>query len=148
MDIYFAHELIASHRKCYLKEQYILDPRHYIKLLERKPGSLDNSRAFKGQPWGEDFEFMRRELEYRYGSEGTVRHINILLLFSEYPERQVKEAVSICVKCRAFSDEAVSSFLRNGCHLDLSGNTVLVNKGDGKRNLSVYDSLSREGCFV
>ena len=40
VDIYFAHELIASHKKCYLKEQYILDPLHYIKLLERKPGSL------------------------------------------------------------------------------------------------------------
>jgi hypothetical protein len=91
---------------------------------------------------------MRRELEYRYGSEGTVRYIDILLLFSEYPERQVKEAVGICVKCRAFSDEAVSSFLRNDCHLDLSSNTVLVNRGDGKRNLSLYDSLSRKGCFI
>jgi len=40
VDIYFAHELIASHKKCYLKDQYILDPLHYIKLLERKPGSL------------------------------------------------------------------------------------------------------------
>ena len=148
VDIYFADELIASHKKCYLKEQYILDPMHYIKLLERKPGSLDNARAFKGQPWGDDFEFMRRELEYRYGSEGTGRFISILLLFSEYSESQVKEAVSICVKCRAFSDEAVLSFLRNDCHLDLSSNTVLVNKGDGKCNLSVYDSLSREGCFV
>jgi len=148
VDIHFGHELIASHKKCYLKEQYILDPMHYIKLLERKPGSLDNARAFKGQPWGEDFTFMQRELEYRYGSEGTGRYISILLLFSEYPERQVKEAVSICVKCRAFSDEAVSSFLRNDCHLDLSSNKVLINKGDGKRSLSVYDSLAREGCYL
>ena len=107
VDIYFGHKLIASHKKCYLKEQYILDPMHYIKLLERKPGSLDNSRAFKGQPWGDDFVFMRRELEYRYGSEGTGRYINIPLLFSEYPQRQVRQAVSICVKCRAFRDEAV-----------------------------------------
>ena len=91
---------------------------------------------------------MRRELEYRYGSEGTGRYISMLLLFTRYPERQVKEAVSICVKCRAFSDEAVSSFLRNDCHLDLSSNTVLVNKGDGKRNLSVYDSLAVEGCSL
>ena len=92
VDIYFSHELIASHKKCYLKEQYILDPLHYIKLLERKPGSLDNARAF--------------------------------------------------------SDEAVSSFLRHDGHLDLGGNRVLVNQGDGKRNLGIYESLSREGCLV
>ena len=148
VDIYFAHELIASHTRCYLKEQYILNPMHYIKLLERKPGSLDNSRAFKGQPWGDDFAFMRRELEYRYGSEGTSRYIEILLLFSEYPEKQVKEAVNVCVKCRAFSDEAVLSLLRNSGHLDLGNNTVLFNEGDGKCNLSVYDSLSRKRSLV
>ena len=49
---------------------------------------------------------------------------------------------------RAFSDEAVSSFLRHDGHLDLGGNRVLVNQGDGKRNLGIYDSLSREGCLV
>ena len=94
VDIYFAHELIASHKKCYLKDQYILDPLHYIKLLERKPGSLDNARAFKGQPWGRDFTLMRSELEYRYGSEGTGRYIAILLLFSEYPPKEIKEATN------------------------------------------------------
>ena len=148
MDIYFAHERIASHKKCYLKEQYILDPMHYIKLLERKPGSLDNARAFKGQPWGQDFALMRSELEYRYGSEGTHRYIAILLLFSEYPQRQVKEAVRLCVKCRAFSDEAVLSFIRHDGPLDLSDNRVLVNQGDGTRPLNIYDRLSREGCLA
>ena len=88
---------------------------------------------------------MKRELIYRYGSEGTDRYISILLLFSEYPERQVKQTVSICVKCRAFSDETVSNFLHNDCHLDLSGNKILINKGDGKHSLSVYDNLVREG---
>ena len=50
VEIYFAHDLIASYKKCYLKELYIFDPMHYIKILERKPGSLDNSKPFKGQP--------------------------------------------------------------------------------------------------
>ena len=91
---------------------------------------------------------MRSELEYRYGSEGTGKYIAILLLFTEYPQKDVKEAVSLCVKCRAFSDEAVSSFLRHDGPLDLSDNRVLVNQGNGKRPLSIYDHLSREGCFV
>ena len=148
VEIYCRHELIAWHPRCFKKEQYILDPLHYIKLLERKPGSLDNARPFKGQPWGEDFERMRRELEYRNGSEGIRCYINILLLFAEYPVRDVKEAVSICVKCRAFSDEAVTSFLRNGSHLDLSGNPKLTNNGDGKRDLLIYNSLTRKGCVA
>jgi len=142
VDIYCRHQLIASHRRCYQKDQYILDPLHYIKVLERKPGSLDNARPFKGQPWGEDFELMQKELEYRNGSEGTISYVNILQLFSEYPEKDVKEAVRDCVKCRAFSDDAVVSLLRNGSHLDLSNNKKLTNKGDGKRDLKIYNKLA------
>ena len=142
VDIFCKSELIASHKRCFAKDQYILDPMHYIKLLEQKPGSLDNARPFKGQPWGEDFTFMRKELEYRYDSEGTKRYIDVLLLFTKYPEKEVKHAVSVCVKCRAFSDEAVESFLRNGSHLDLGRNPVLVNKGDGKRDLKIYNKLN------
>ena len=144
VDLFCKTELIASHARCFAKDQYILDPMHYIKLLERKPGSLDNGRPFKGQPFGDNFTLMRRELEYRYPSEGTKRYINILLLFTKYPQKEVKHAVNICVKCRAFSDEAVESFLRNGSHLDLAGNAVLVNQGDGKRKLNIYNQLTGE----
>ena len=144
VEIFCQHELIACHERCFDKDQYILNPVHYIKLLERKPGSLDNARPFKGQPWGEDFDLMRRELEYRYPDDGTKRYINILLLFTTYPQKDVKHAVSMCVKCRAFSDQAVESFLRNGSHLNLAGNTVLVNEGTGKRSLLVYNQLAGE----
>ena len=144
VDFFCKNELVASHARCFDKDQFILDPMHYIKLLERKPGSLDNARPFKGQPWGEDFQFMRKELEYRYDSEGIQRYINILLLFTKHPQQEVKHAVSVCVKCRAFSDEAVESFLRNGSQLNLTGNPVLVNKGDGKRSLNVYNQLVEE----
>ncbi len=144
VDLFYKNELVASHSRCYDKDQYILDPLHYIKLLERKPGSLDNARPFKGQPWGEDFTLMRTELEYRYGSEGPGKYINILLLFIRHPQKEVEHAVGVCVKCRAFSDEAVESFLRNGSQLNLAGNQVLVNQGDGKRNLDVYNQLAGE----
>ena len=34
---------VAVHRRCYIPGQFILDPMHYLKLLQRKPGSLDNA---------------------------------------------------------------------------------------------------------
>ena len=54
---------------------------------------------------------MLRELEYRYEGEGTRKYIDILLLFTRYPVEAVHQAVSTCVKRRAFSDEAVESVL-------------------------------------
>jgi len=38
-----AHQEVAVHPRCYTAGQFILDPRHYLKLLERKPGSLDTT---------------------------------------------------------------------------------------------------------
>ena len=115
-------------------------------LLKIKPGSLDNARAFKGQPWGEDFDLMRRELEYRYDPDGTRKYINILLLFSKYPEEDVKQAVGLCARRRAFSDEAVLGVLRNEplrptTRLNLSDHPELLEVDSGVRPADIYDQL-------
>jgi hypothetical protein len=139
--------VVAVHKRCYINGQYVLEPTHYLKLLEHKPGSLDNARAFKGQPWGQDFDFMRKELEYRYRDDGTKRYIKILMLFTEYSEDEVKTAVSICVKRRAFSEDAVLSVLHNEPlsergKLDLSDRPELLNQGSGSRDAGIYDQLN------
>ena len=138
--------IVAVHRRCYIPGQFVLEPTHYLKLLQRKPGSLDNARAFKGQPWGDDFDLMRKELEYRYSQDGTMRYIKILMLFTDYPEVQVKTAVSLCVRRRAFSDDAVLNVLRNEplsprAKLDLSDRPELTNQSSGVRDPGIYDRL-------
>jgi len=144
--IWCNHELAAVHRRCYIPGQFVLDPMHYLKLLQRKPGSLDNARAFKGQPWGDQFDLMRKELEYRYRQDGTLRYIEILMLFTEYPEAQVKAAVDLCVRRRAFSKDAVLNVLRNEPlpqrgKLDLSDRPELATQGNGIRDTGIYDRL-------
>lgn len=158
VELWCDHQQVAVHEQCYEKGQFILEPTHYLNLLKTKPGSLDNARAFKGmfkgqsrgeirgRGWGEDFDLLRRELEYRYGGEGTRKFINVLLLFAEHPEDQVREAVSRCVHRRAFSDEAVIGVLRNQPpeprrQLDLSGRPELVILSDGIRSAGLYDQL-------
>jgi hypothetical protein len=139
-------DVVAQHRRSYKDGQFVLNPAHYLKLLQRKPGSLDNARAFKGQPWGEDFDIMRKELEYRDKNDGTMDYIKILMLLTEYPEVQVKAAVSLCVKRRAFSEAAVRNVLNNEPlpargKLDLSGRPELVTEGTGIRCAGIYDQI-------
>jgi transposase len=147
-------QIVAVPRRCYIPGQFVLEPTHYLKLLQRKPGSLDNARAFKGQPWGEDFDLMRKELEYRYSEDGTIRYIKILMLFMEYPEVPVKAAVSLCVRRRAFSEEAVLNVLRNEplpqrAKWDLSDRPELANQDSGSRDTRIYDQLKgREEVLV
>ncbi len=148
VKLYNNHKLISHHRRNYDKSEFILDFRHYLPLLERKPGGIHNGRPFKGEPWGEDFTLMRQELEYRYGGQGTRKFVRILLLFTQFPAIKVKEAVSICVKRRAFSEEAVKGVLvyqprRHLPTLDLSAHPELQVR-DNHRPVSVYDELLRK----
>jgi hypothetical protein len=146
VDIFVEGALIASHGRSYENAQFVLDWHHYVPLLERKPGSLNNARPFKGQPWGRAFTEMHEELKYRYGDEGTRKFIKILLLLTEYPERDVKDAVRACVKRSAYSDEAVLSTLtfeprKLPGTLDLAGRPDLELVGAGTRPASLYDTL-------
>ena len=89
---------------------------------------------------------MRRELEYRYDPDGTRKYINILLLFSKYPKEDVRQAVSLCVRRRAFSDDAVLGVLRNEplqptTRLDLSDRPELLEVDSGVRPANIYDQL-------
>ena len=146
VELFGGGERVASHHRDYRSERYVLEPGHFIRLLERKPGGLHNALPFKGEPWGEDFKVMRRELEYRYGGEGTKKFIQVLLLFTRFEVEAVKAAVGVCVRRRAFSDDAVYGALtyrprpRLGS-LDLSGRPDLQLAIDGKAQLSAYDHL-------
>jgi len=149
IEIWTQEQSVAIHPRSYDRHQYVLDPFHYIPLLEKKPGGIHHGRPFKGEPWGQDFACMRRELEYRYEGEGTRKYIDILLLFTRWPVEAVHQAVSICVKRRAFSDEAVESVLGYQppslcAELDLSGRPLLQVKSTGIRPASEYDVLLQE----
>ena len=153
VELWCEHQRVAVHDRCHGKGQYILEPTHYLSLLRIKPGSLDNARPFKGmlkgngRGWGRDFDHLRRELEYRYEGEGTKKFINVLLLFTEYDDDEVRQAVCRCVQRRAFSDEAVLGVLRHEpihhTHrpLDLSHRPELLHVGNGIRPAAMYDRL-------
>jgi len=169
VELWCEHQRVAVHPRNFDKGQYVLEPMHYLNLLRIKPGSLDNARPFKGmitpgnsanktfgktsggtsggRGWGDDFDLLRRELEYRYEGKGTKKFINVLLLFTQYSEDEVRQAVSRCVRRRAFSDEAVLGVLRNDPidttphQLDLSHRPELLSVGNGIRPVEIYDRL-------
>jgi len=146
VELWCESQRVAAHERSYGKGQFILEPTHYLNLLRTKPGSLDNARAFKGEPWGEDFDLLRRELEYRYEDEGTRKFIAVLLLFTTHEEDEVRQAVHRCVTRRAFSDEAVLGVLLHEPvtptrRLDLSHRPDLMIVSDGIRPAAIYDRL-------
>ena len=89
---------------------------------------------------------MRTDLEYRYGGEGTRKSVRLPLLFTEFPVRDVKRVVRVCVRRQAFGEEAVRAVLsyrprRMLGRLDLFPRPELALVCGQNRGASVYDAL-------
>src|SRR5271157_3332468 len=86
---------VAEHRRSWGKEGTFFDYRHYLPLLERKPGSLDYARPLTGLDLPECLDTLRRRLQGQEGKKGAgIREfIRILRLLEDYPMVRLRIAV-------------------------------------------------------
>ena len=63
-------EVIARHIRSYERDDFVCDPIHYLPLLERKPGALDQAAPLQGWTLPDEFGTLRRRLESRMGRRG------------------------------------------------------------------------------
>jgi len=150
IEVLCKDQIIASHNRIEAGG-WALELEHYLPILERKPGLLDSEIPFKRQAWSDAEQLLRRELEYRFGEEGTRQFLSIVLLGKEHPWRLVREAIDRCVGLRAFHEQAVRLELQrliegpvvpsSNRTMDMSRHPTLPVTNNGMRDLSVYDAL-------
>ena len=144
--------VVAEHSRSWGKEGIFFDYRHYLPLLERKPGSVDHARPLMDLNLPECFETLRRRLreaEEKEG-EGLREFIRILRLLEDYPMARLRDAVEKALLIHAHSRDAVlqflvphfswrnTTFLLDGCkHLRL----IKVEKPD----IAAYRDLLSQG---
>ena len=77
--IAYQDTVIATHKRCYTKGDTFYDPLHYLPLLERKVGALEQAAPLKGWSLPSVFE-KHALLEKKDGQEGAKRLCENLLL--------------------------------------------------------------------
>jgi transposase len=144
--------VVAEHVRSWGKEGVFFDYRHYLPLLERKPGSLDHARPLADLNLPECFDTLRRCLqgeEERQG-EGLREFIRVLRLLEDYPMDRLRKAVERALVTHAHSRDAVLQFLiphfswQNTTFL-LDGHKHLRLVKVGKPDLSAYRNLLTQG---
>ena len=125
VEIALGAEIGARHRRSYVRGDVVYDPLHYLSLLEKKPGALDQAAPLRGWKLDPAFDPLRRLLEARFGPRGKREYIQVLRLHEDLPQRQVAAAVRDAVKRRLIGFDAVKHLLvarieRRPAHLDLS----------------------------
>ena len=100
-------EVIARHTRSYERDDFVYDPIHYLPLLERKTGALDQAAPLQGWDLPEEFGTLRRLLESRMGRRGKQEFVQVLRLLETFSREEVHHAVKDAVRLGAISFDAV-----------------------------------------
>jgi hypothetical protein len=108
--LYHQGREIARHSRCWLKEKQMFDPLHYLRLLERKPGSLDYARPLANWSLPEELHRLRRRLEAQR-EDGSREYIRVLMLLRKYPMSRLVHAIRRLDSVMAPTADAIRQWL-------------------------------------
>jgi transposase len=125
-------EEIARHKRSYERDDVVFDPLHYLALLERKPGALDQAAPLQGWDLPPCFAQFRRLAEARMGPNGKREYIQVLRLLETFRTDQVERGLCEALRLRAISYDAVKQLT-----------LCAVERRPARLNLDIYPYLPK-----
>ncbi|RLA01594.1 MAG: IS21 family transposase, partial [Gammaproteobacteria bacterium] len=101
------NNVIAVHQRCFLRDQFICNPWHYLSVLEKKPGALRHGAPFKDWELPEAIEKVRTKLRRQEQSERDF--IDILLLSREAGLEILNTACALVLETPVVNASAVQN---------------------------------------
>ena len=102
---------IARHARGFQDGELVLNPLHFLPVLQRKPHTLDHAEAFRHWDLPLIYERFRRELEQR-SADGLREYVKVLDLLRQFSQKEVTAALRRSASNRTFSADAVLFQLR------------------------------------
>jgi hypothetical protein len=143
-------DVVATHPRCWDKEQVTFDFRHYLALLERKPGALDYARPLEGLALPGCFAILRRRLEADLGHAGTREFIKVLRLMEKASLAELTAAVEEALAIGASGSDAIACILYTRAErpvglFSLDGHPHLREVSVESLDLTAYRALTVNG---
>ena len=130
-------EVIARHPRSYDREDFVFDPLHYLALLERKTGALDQAAPLAGWELPEAFATLRRLLEARMGKRGKREFVQVLRLLEVFRLEDVAAGVREAIARGVIGFDAVKHLL-----------LCRVERRPPRLDLTVYPYLPRASVMT
>jgi hypothetical protein len=108
-------KVIATHPRCFGREQDVLDPLHYLSLLEQRPGAFEHAKPLRRwrKHWPEDYNHLLEELRKHMSDGRDVKEfIAVLKLHRDHPADQIEQAVHAALELGAANLDGVLLCLR------------------------------------
>ncbi len=125
MEITNGRKVLAVHTRCYGKERDILNPLHYLPLLERRPGAWDHAKPIQEwrQNWPKVYDRYLAALRgHLTASQATGEFVRILRLHEDYSEAVITQALEKALECHCYSVDGAKQLVM-GVKESLESNT-------------------------
>ena len=130
VEITNGRKILAVHTRCYGREQDMLNPLHYLPLLERRPGAWDHAKPIQEwrQSWPGVYDCYLAALQERMSaSQATREFVRILRLHEDYSEAIISQALEKALECHCYSFDGVKQLvmgLKESLELDMPSTSV------------------------
>ena len=151
IEILTMDAIVATHPRCFDRQQDVIEPLHYLPLLVQRPGAFEHALPVRRwrRYWPAEFDELLEGLRQRWPDGRGVREfLAILQLYQEHSQELVHKAVKMALELGAAHLDGVQLCLHQLQHpdlsaaeLDLSNHPELVNVGTQPVNLAQYDHL-------
>lgn len=151
VDIVYLDQVIASHERCFEREQDVLDPMHYLSLLTQRPGAFEHAIPMRRwrKTWPPIYEQLLAILQEKWpDGKGLREFLGVLNLHRNWSEQEIEQAVKRCVQQGRPSLDSIQLALRTErdparvhSSLDLATHPHLQNIGEQPVALDQYDRL-------
>jgi transposase len=124
VDILYLNDVIASHARCYGKNQDVYDPLHYLPLLEQRPGAFQHAKPLRRwrATWPPVYERLLAGLQTE--GDGIREFVRILRLHQEYPPKLVEAAVTQALEYGCLHLDGVRLCLRQSMRPEMAVPTL------------------------
>ena len=151
IDILHFDRVVASHPRSYARKQDILDPLHYLPLLEQRPGAFDHAKPLRRwrESWPPIYEQLLEHLRAKWpDGKGVREFVRILRLHKKYPTDLIAQAIIQALEYGCGHLDGIQLCLRQLTEpetsiptLDLTQWPHLVGLRCQEVDLSAYDQL-------
>lgn len=151
IEVLSLENIIATHQRCFGREQDIFDPLHYLSLLEQRPGAFEYTVPLRQwrKKWPATYEKLLSELhQNKSDGRGIREFIAILKLHQSHSTDQVEQAVADAVHTGMLNLDGVMYHLKRLSTpipmtkpLDLSHLPQLADIGCQPVDLQLYNQL-------
>lgn len=138
----------ARHIRSFEKNKYILNPLHYLKILQMKPGALNDGLPFQNWKLPEVFNRYRAILTERY-EDGDKYFVKVLILLLTWTQEEVASAIEQAIKLGVYGDGGILSIIKRNREFPVNESTDIEVKLElskysaRQRPLSDYDEILR-----